>query len=206
MSKHIRSLAAFVKGKIGNFKDSDIEYLYLGEKNLQGLLSLCSTKTKFSGDLKKSSLTALKFLLELLESESNFGKLFYNIDAENYKLLSLNLHIFQTEENKSVAFYIAKKIKLNRPYLVIEEFIISKSAQKEFLNWFSTQDNKVEQFESKRKKKKIEIFEEPEEEIKKHNLEELIEKYENKHLEGDFMIYQLFFYDILDPRFFNKYI
>ena len=200
-------MASFIKGKISNFKDSDIEYLYLGEKNLKGLLSLCSTKTKFSGDLKKSSLTALKFLLELLESESNnFGKLFYNIDAENYKLLNLNLHIFQTEENKSVAFSIAKKIKLNRPYLVIEEFIISKSAQKEFLKWFSTQDNEIEKFENKRKKKKIEIFEEPEEEIKKHNLEELIEKYENKHLQGDFMIYQLFFYDILDPRFFNKYL
>lgn len=48
-----------MKPNLDKLQENDIEYLLLGEGKIEGLIKLCSTKTKFSGDLKNSSLTCL---------------------------------------------------------------------------------------------------------------------------------------------------
>ena len=86
----------FLKPRLSKLQENDIEYLLLGEDKIEGLIKLCSTKTKFSGDLKNSSLTCLQILLELLNSVDGLKirEIFKNLDSTVYKDLALNLHIF----------------------------------------------------------------------------------------------------------------
>jgi len=52
--------------------------------------------------------------------------MFNNVESEIYELLALNLHIIASDENKQVAFKISMFIKINRPYLEINNYITSK--------------------------------------------------------------------------------
>ncbi len=104
----------FLKEEFGSFSENDIEYLYTGDKEAGGMLSYCSKKKNFSGELKKVSFICLANLLEIIENSENrnFEKVFYDVDADYYKKLALNLHVLDSEERKQIAFEIGKKIKV----------------------------------------------------------------------------------------------
>lgn len=106
---------------------------------MPGIMTFCSTKTKFSGSLKNSALTALKFLLELLNDDENpsFRQIFSQINSEFYKLLELHMHCFDSSENKKVAFEICKIIKNDRPYLTLEDYLRNSKLRQEFEDWYS---------------------------------------------------------------------
>ena len=114
MSKHIRNLEKYVKENMNLLSESDVEFLFQGDSNLNGLVDCCGTMTKFSGNLKNSALTALKFLQELLEIAipKIFNTVFFNLDSTNYLKMKLPLHFVQSEDNKHTAFIIAKYIKV----------------------------------------------------------------------------------------------
>lgn len=53
------------------------------------------------------------------------------------------------------------------------------------------------------KKKKLLKFTKTQSDFKRgQNLDQLVLKYENKNLKGDFLTFELFFYDVLSPSFF----
>lgn len=155
MSKTILKLKDFIKQNSSNMNDLEIEFLYEGDPETPGLLRFCSTKTKFSGSIKKSSLTTLKFLLDLMsDSNERFRVIFTQINSEEYKLLDLQQHCFKSEENKQVAFELARIIRDDRPYLQVEEYLPSNSVRKEFEAWYATQTkNKPQNSKSERKQK-----------------------------------------------------
>lgn len=84
MSRHIGELNDFLKEHILELNDLDIEFLLMGEPSTPGLLKFCATKTKFSGEIKNSALTALKLLRDLLMNQENhiFREIFTQIDSE----------------------------------------------------------------------------------------------------------------------------
>ena len=141
MSKHINSLQEFIKNKASSINDQEIELLFQGEDDVPGIMSFCATKTKFSGSLKNSALTALKFVLELLNDNENpsFRQIFSQINSEYYKLLELHMHCFESKENKKVAFEICKIIKNDRPYLALEDYLRNANQRQEFETYYSRQ-------------------------------------------------------------------
>ena len=79
----------------------------------------------------------------------------------------------------------------------MDEYIPNKSAQATFEKWYSATYSdglreKPEGFDY--------VKEDKEASYKEDKLQDLLAKYEDKELKGDFLMYEQYFYNILDPR------
>ena len=82
----------------------------------------------------------------------------------------------------------------------MEEYIPNKSAQVSFEKWYTTNYSNA----LKEKPEGYDyVMEDKAATYKDDKLQELLDKYENKELKGDFLMYEVYFYNILDPRLTN---
>ena len=84
----------------------------------------------------------------------------------------------------------------NRQYLPLEEYLTTPKSKKIFETWYKNTYNdgireKVAEFDFVQKDEN--------EDYKEDKLQDLLKKYENKEIKGDFLMFELYFYDIMDP-------